>query len=230
MLYSLTNLKFKQMKKLLTLALAILFIIPAIAQEKEGEKEKEKDPRDDINTLFSRVEVDFTGGFIGPELKVGNVYDDNALFVGGRMGVILNRKISFGLGGYGLVSRSSFDVNEITQEPKIRIGMGYGGLVTEYILFSNKTVHFTIPVLVGAGGITLYEDDGDFWDDDWYSVDNSAAFVVEPGVNVELNLTKYFRLHAGASYRYFYGTDLLYVKDEDLSDLTFNFGVKFGFF
>ena len=67
---------------------------------------------------------------------------------------------------------------------------------------------------------------------DYSDVDNSAAFVVEPGVNLEINLVKFLRFSAGISYRYIYGTkfDVVDITDEDLSNLSFNASFKFGFF
>ena len=100
----------------------------------------------------------------------------------------------------------------------------------EYILFSNQKIHFTIPVVVGAAGIYIYEDDGDFFSSNFDEIENTAAFVFEPGVNIEFNLFKFFRIDLGASYRMVSQTDLQYLSDDDLSDLSINAAFKFGFF
>lgn len=216
------------MKKLFTLLLIALFVQVSFAQE---EKLKEDD---DMQTIFNKDNLKFTGGYLAPEIKVSNVHEDISMFLGGKLGFTFNEKFSLGMAGYGLVNNSNYyeNVPEIstTNETPLRIGMGYGGLNMEYTLFSSKVVHFTIPVVVGAGGVTLYEDDGDYFNSEWEEIENSAAFVVEPGVTVELNLFKFFRIDLGASYRYVSGTELDYLTDEDLTDLSFNATFKFGFF
>lgn len=213
------------MKKLFTLLLIALFVQTGFAQEEVKD--------DDMKTVFNKENLKFTGGYIAPEIKVSNVHEDISMFIGGKLGFTMNEKFSVGLAGYGLVNNSNF-LREIAPSSgtfsSTSIGFGYGGLNMEYTLFNNKVVHFTIPVVVGAGGVYLYEDDGDYFNNDWDEIENSAAFVVEPGLTVELNLFKYFRVDIGASYRYVSGTDLLYLDDEDLSDLSYNVTFKFGFF
>jgi hypothetical protein len=217
------------MKKIITLLFLALIVQVSIAQEKD-EKIKEEDS---MQTLFTKDNLKFTGGYLSPIVKVGDVYEDISLFVGGKMGFTFNEHFTIGLAGFGLTTNSNFDINNNPLDPA-SIRMGYGGLNLEYTFFSNKKIHFTIPVMIGAAGISVYEDNddnnGDFLFDNYNKIENSAAFVVEPGVNIELNLFKFFRLNIGAAYRLVEGTALEYLSDEDLSDLTFNVGFKFGFF
>ncbi len=213
------------MKKIITLLFLALIVQVSFAQE---EKITEKE-EDSMQTLFSKDNLKFTGGYLAPEVKVSDVHQDISLIVGGKMGFTFNDHFTIGLAGFGLTNNSNFDINDDPLYPA-RIGMGYGGLNLEYTFFSNKKIHFTIPVVLGAASIYVYEDDGDFFSDQFNEIENSAAFVVEPGVNIELNLFKFFRIDLGASYRLIEGTALEYLNDEDLSDLSFNVGFKFGFF
>lgn len=213
------------MKKILTLLLLALFVQFGYAQEEEKIEKK-----DDMNTIFSKENLKFTGGYLAPEIKVGNVHEDISLLVGAKMGFTFNKKFTIGLAGYGLTSNSDFMDDRYSITDPLRIGMGYGGLSLEYTLFSNKVIHFTVPVIVGAAGVYVYEDNNDFFYSDYQDIESSAAFVVEPGVNIELNVFKFMRLDLGASYRYITGTDLVYLEDKDLSDLSFNATFKFGFF
>lgn len=206
--------------------LLALFVQYGYAQDEE-KIEKEND----MNTIFSKENLKFTGGYLAPEIKVGNVHEDISLLVGAKMGFTFNDKFSIGLAGYGLTSNSNFVIDYAgNSNTSARIGLGYGGLSMEYTLFSNKVIHFTVPVIVGVAGVYVYEDDGDFFYNDYQDIENSAAFVVEPGVNIELNVFKFMRLDLGASYRYIAGTDLVYLEDKDVSDLSFNATFKFGFF
>ena len=207
--------------------LIALFVQVGFAQEEKVEK------NDDMQTVFNKENLKFTGGYLAPEIKVSNVHEDISMFLGGKLGFTFNEKFSIGMAGYGLVNNSNFprlvSTNPDTYE-STSIGFGYGGLNLEYTIFSNKVVHFTIPVVLGAGGVTLYEDNGNWMNNEWNEIENSAAFVVEPGVTIELNLFKFFRVDLGASYRYVSGTELDYLTDEDLTDLSFNATFKFGFF
>ncbi|MDY6800349.1 MAG: hypothetical protein SVU94_03900, partial [Bacteroidota bacterium] len=174
------------MKKFFTLVLLTLMVQVSFAQENN-----EKNGNDDIQTIFSDKNLKFSGGFTAPELKVGNIYDDNGILFGGRMGAIFNDRFTVGLGGYGLTAKSSFNYDFDGDGPEplrnVCIGMGYGGLALEYAFFSKKAIHFTVPVLVGAGGFVFYEGTGDFWDE-FYEYESTAAFILEPGINLELNL------------------------------------------
>lgn len=222
----------KVMKKLFTLLLIALFVQTGFAQEEKIKEEKVKEDGD-MKTLFTKDNLKFTGGYLAPEIKISNVYEDMSMFIGGKVGFTFNDKFSIGMAGYGLVNNSDFVLKgypDADDEILATIGMGYGGLLLEYTIFTNKVMHFTIPVVVGAGGISLYEDNGDWLNNEWNEIENSAAFVVEPGVTVELNLFKFFRVDLGASYRYVSGTSLDFLDDEDLTDLSFNATFKFGFF
>ena len=215
------------MKKIFTIILLALLVQISFAQEEETKEKRGSD----INTIFNKDNLKVTGGYLAPELKIGNVHEDASLFIGGKIGMILNDRFFIGLAGYGLTNNSNFDINVGTpQQELVRIGMGYGGLSMEYTIFSNKKVHFTIPVVVGVGGVSIYEDVRDYYYDNFYEIENSAAFVVEPGINLELNILNFFRVDLGASYRLVSQTDLKYLQNEELSDLSFNATFKFGFF
>ena len=213
------------MKKIFTVLLLALMVQVSFAQEEKVEE------KDEMKTLFTKNNMKFTGGYIAPELKISNIHEDLGLFVGGKIGFTFNDNFSVGIAGYGLTTNSNFTIPTDTMA---RIGMGYGGLSLEYTVFGNKVVHFTIPVIVGVAGVYVYEDDEDFFYDNvnnnFNDIENSAAFVVEPGINIELNLFKFFRVDLGASYRLISGTSLVHLQDEDLSDLSFNATFKFGFF
>ncbi|HAF28755.1 MAG TPA: hypothetical protein DCG75_06875 [Bacteroidales bacterium] len=215
------------MKKMITVLVLALMVQVSFAQEEKVIKEESKS---DMQTIFTKENLKVTGGYIAPELKMGYVHEDASLLLGAKLGMTFNNKFTLGVAGYGLTNNSNFDINRTGTPESARIGMGYGGLALEYTLFSDKKIHFSIPVVVGVAGIYVYEDDGDYFNSTYDEIENSAALVVEPGINIELNLFKFFRIDLGASYRLVSQTDLVYLQDEDLSDLTINATFKFGFF
>ncbi|MCC5907469.1 MAG: hypothetical protein JJU13_14755 [Balneolaceae bacterium] len=167
------------------------------------------------------------GGFGGPVFKIGNVAGSTGFWIGGRGGWIMNldehHAISLGGGGYGLVSDHGVPVPS-TEEDLYALN-GYGGFIVEYTNRSYNIVHITANSLIGAGGLMLREKDYQEVNDD---VD--TYFVFEPGVNVELNVTSFFRIGAGASYRLTSGINRFGFSDSDFSGLNGVITFKFGKF
>lgn len=177
----------------------------------------------DVETLFSG-EVEH-GGFGGPVLKGSNVNGSPALFVGGRGGWIINHTLIVGGGGYGLVT----DVDALV--PGLfgarRVQFGYGGFELEYINKWDQLLHWSAMVLIGGGAVGYRMlDDETLGFEPPTSMDE--IFVVEPAVQVNLNITEFFRISAGASYRYVTGVTTPASSNEKLSGgsavVTFRFG------
>jgi hypothetical protein len=60
--------------------------------------------------------------------------------------------------------------------------------------------------------------------------ETTAFFVVEPGLEVEVNITRFFKIGIGASYRLVRESDLSTVSDNDLSGFSGGLSLKFGKF
>jgi hypothetical protein len=171
------------------------------------------------------------GGFGGPVVKFTELKDEFAVLVGGRGGWLINHTFSIGGGGYALVNQS-IDERVLSPETTIFMTMGYGGLELEYIANSNNLVHMTLSALVGGGGIDyMMKSRHGHWDESDYLADDADAFfVVEPAINGELNVLKYFRVDVGLSYRFISGIETDGISDNDLSGLAGNIALKFGKF
>jgi hypothetical protein len=190
--------------KPLALGAALLIIaFPLFAQEE--------------TLIKGRIE---SGGFGGPVVKFGMINGETGILVGGRGGWIINHTFIVGGGGYGLAN----NVRAKTLGPNGEryINFGYGGLELEYIPQSDKLVHLSFMVLIGAGGVGWRdEESGNNSADD-------AVFVVEPAVHATLNVTEVFRISAGASLRLINGVNYSVTSNASLSGpsvfLTFRFG------
>lgn len=168
------------------------------------------------------------GGFGGPVLKLGDVAGNAGIWVGGRGGWILNfsntHAISLGGGGYGLVTEHSVPAPSDNNTDEYA-AVGYGGFDMEYTNNTFRLVHFTVSSLVGAGGVTTR--DRHFEEVDTHP---STFFVFEPGLNLEMNMTSFFRISAGATYRLTSGISKAGLRDSDFSGFNAQFSLKFGAF
>lgn len=168
------------------------------------------------------------GGFGGPVFKIGEVAGSTGFWLGGRGGWVIaldqNHSISLGGGGFGLLTDHPVPATHINDEDLYALN-GYGGFIFEYTNNSAKLIHFTTSALIGAGGLMLRDHSFQDVDDD---VD--SYFVFEPGLNVELNVTKFFRIAAGASYRYTNGINRFGFTDKDFSGIQGVITLKFGKF
>jgi hypothetical protein len=190
------------MKKII-FALLILFTCKISAQEQ---------------TLLSGTITH--GGYGGPEVKFTQIGDDFGIMVGGKGGWIINHTVVLGAGGYGLV-------NKIRLTDTTDLNFGYGGLVIEYIQDWDKLLHYSFSALIGGGGIS-HRRRNSF--DNHDEMDVRTFFVLEPGANAEVNISSFFRINAGISYRLLSSVSLERISEQNLSGLSLNLTFKFGKF
>lgn len=196
------------------------------------------------------------GGYGGPTISLGQFNEEGGLFVGGRGGWIINHSFSVGFGGWGLVSNNRVkdynqevyywgydqfgNYNKITKvDSSWYLSGGYGGLILEYIYNSNKIIHITGSLLIGAGSFEyrdspISQDNHNqyMWEDNEvnYNKKYDEVFVLEPAINAEFNISKWFRINTGITYRIITGTSLPKTTDSQLSGLGGQIIFKFGKF
>jgi len=177
-------------------------------------------------TLIGNGEVSH-GGFGGPVIKFTQVKGEPGVLVGGRGGWIINHSFVIGGGGYGLVNKIEANNDFLGLRPYLNFG--YGGVELEYIIQSDKLLHFTVCTLIGGGAVSYREH---LWDDSWdeWNSPNDAFFVLEPSAGVELNIISFFRVNAGVSYRFISGADFDDLKNNDLAGVSAFLTLKFGKF
>jgi hypothetical protein len=164
----------------------------------------------------------FFGGLVMKYTKVNGEY---GMMTGFRGGWIINQAFSIGIAGYGWLNGAE-DYWQDHWFDDSGLQMGYGGLYLEGIVKSNKVIHFTTGLLLGAGGVGKHWDDHhhfDIWDGD-------AFWVIEPEINLMINVAKFFRVGFGASYRFCNGIDEGELRNKDLSGLAGMLTLKFGKF
>ncbi len=205
-------------------ALLILVPIVTFGQDPEFQYYKSKE----IKTLLGRNRA---GGGYGSFTTGYSVIDNkHALLFGGRFSWIASHSIGVGIGATGFI-------NEFHYEPELDMDVfltgGYGGLYIEPILLPRSPIHLSFPVLFGAGGISFISRDEGFNDN--FIEDSKAFLLIEPSAELELNLTRFFRLAFGASYRlptqFDVGLPGTYTIDVDaLRSMSYTVTFKFGKF
>ena len=215
------------MKRLTLVTLMLLFIGALMAQE---EQEKE------MKTLFGNSGIRSNGGYGGVTVGYTQMDDRDALLIGGRGAWVINHSMAIGLAGYGFLSEHKPDAQ---LNGDYHLAGGYGGLMFEFIAAPKSPIHVSFPVVIGAGGVGYVERDGIFGNSDInpFSEDSQAFFVVEPGIELEMNLLRFMRLGLGVSYRYTSDIDLSYrgnggriMGSDALNGLSGGITLKFGKF
>jgi hypothetical protein len=162
-----------------------------------------------------------SGGFGGAVVKFTQVNSEVGLLGGGRGGWLINHTFIIGGGGYGLTS--SITPNLFQNGKSLNLIMGYGGVEMEYIYLSNSLLHTSIYLLLGGGGLVSKN----FSDVECPRITDNF-WVANPSINVEINVTSFFRITVGAGYRFVTGVTLGYLMNSDIAGaegvLTFKFG------
>jgi hypothetical protein len=152
------------------------------------------------------------GGYGSISIKYTEVDDRDAFVFGARAGIIMGHMMTLGLGGAGFFNDVHYDA---ALDQDISLAGGYGGFFFEPILMPKYPVHVSFPILIGAGGLAVVSvNDEDDWNDNYKSEASDAFLVIEPGIEIELNVTKFFRFCVGGYYRY--------TSDVDIEDPMFD--------
>jgi hypothetical protein len=210
-------------KTIIISAVLILFCSSSYSQANDSTKKSSE-----FQTLFGKEK--HNGAYGAFTVGYSEIDQKQAVLFGGRFEWIIGHSIGLGFGGNGFI-------NEFHYEPALNSDVfltgGYGGIYIEPILMPNFPVHLAFPILLGAGGISYVTDD---WDNHYNMIEDTEAFLIaEPGAEIELNLTRYFRLALGTSYKFTTPFDVglpnsANVNSDALNGFSFLMTFKFGRF
>lgn len=209
------------------------FILLAITVISFGQIEEETtyNPK----TLFGAKDKSVRG-YLAFNEKGVILNDQVGLLSGGEVSLVFGHRLNIGFFGYGKTNRvqSNFVDGDGFRH---YYELGMGGMKLERVFFTNSAIHFSLPISMGVGAMTLnryaltdYElySNSNNWENALYDFD---TFVfIEPGLNLELNLLKHLRLDAGIGYLF---TDEIYLAGTNnwpLNNLTGNISLKLGWF
>jgi hypothetical protein len=192
------------------IAMLLAFFVLAGIQAQEDE---------DMKMLFNKKEKPekekqkmANGGYGSFSIGYTQIDGKDAMVLGGRAAWIANHRFALGLAGRGFFnnfnSNQYYDPNyDPNQDPEYALAGGYGGIFVEPIVSPMTSVNVSFPILIGAGGVTATPANWRSWGNGYYDPNNyyynvDAFFVLEPGVDLQFNITKWFRLALGGSYRF----------------------------
>lgn len=208
----------KQCKLIVTGLAIFLLASEAIAQPEK------------VNTIFKN-DIRRSGGYGAATNSFTTIRGKYANIAGLYGGWFINQKVMLGLAISATTNNLRVPAS-LAVDPDNNQTWQYGqfGLMTEYVLGSNKPVHLVFQLMSGAG-FTLQYPRYNLHDRDYDHVHDENWFVVaEPGVQLEMNLFKWMRLSPGVSYRATFGSDGIGMKDKDLRAVSYNVTMKFGRF
>jgi hypothetical protein len=214
------------MKRLLitTIVILVVSVYRGSAQEEPGQ----------MKTLSGSESS--SGGY-GAFTMGYSVIDDRSAFEFGFRGMwIMNHTVAMGFGGSGFMNQPVYDAGDDTDN---FLTGGYGGFIIEPIVIPLEPVHVAFPILIGGGAISSVKTNWDDWDnwDQYYDYIPPTQFfmLIQPGAEIELNVTRFFRMGLGASYRipielYHTTPEVPELSPQAVKGFVFGMSFKFGKF
>ncbi|MHA7059012.1 hypothetical protein ACWGOQ_0017435 [Aquimarina sp. M1] len=141
------------------------------------------------------------GVYLGFSTSYGEIDGEDTGLIGLKLAYVANRQFEIGFGMKGFYSQQNLPGISISNDEDL-VG-GYAGMHLEPILFSKSRINLSFPMLIGFGAVGYvdgqFDDNEDFNEDDY---DWDAVFVIEPGVNLLFNVSRFVQLEAGIKYRF----------------------------
>ncbi|GAB2797990.1 hypothetical protein GCM10027275_49370 [Rhabdobacter roseus] len=155
---------------------------------------------------------------VGGEIQYGMLAGQFTPMAGVSGMVHFNQKFAIGAAGYSTLAEN-FAPTSLNAGKALALSNVYGGLKMEFTPRPDAKVHVSFPLLIGMGFAqvdsvnSLGERGQDHYTDpitglendregrDHHEGGNSDYFVMQQGVNLEMNLIRYVKLTLGVSYR-----------------------------
>ncbi|MEP1488375.1 MAG: hypothetical protein ABJK28_08100 [Algibacter sp.] len=145
------------------------------------------------------------GVYVGLSTYYGTIDKKDTYSSAFKIAYVANQEFEIGFEAVGFYT----DLNNqgLSNNDRDLLGI-YGGLHLEPILFGKSKLNLSFPLLIGGGAVVLLDGDIEdaehtIDDDDW-----DAIFVVEPGINILYNISRYIQLEAGVRHRFSSKIDL----------------------
>lgn len=194
------------------LALTSVFVLAAASSTALAE---EVPPAASVSDRRSLVAV--TGVYVAPTGGFTSLDGRKAYVAGLRGAVMLNHRLGLGLAGNFVgTDRTSFARDEVRD-----VG-AYGGLYVQYVLDASELLHAYADTTIGAGSFCR-RSAGD-------ACDERDFAVIEPTLNLEVNVARNVRLAVGVGYRFAIAEDGPGLSSGDLSGTVARTSLSIGVF
>jgi hypothetical protein len=157
-------------------------------------------------------------GFGGPFIEFSEIGNELSIGSGGGGAVLFSNMLYVGGYGVGYV-RNSQNLNN----QSVKIEMSHGGLWLGYIHRPENLIHGAFSTKFGWGETTVMDEFN-------VRLSGSDIFVIQPQLEVEMNLTLWFKINAGLGYRWTSGLDDPLLTDSDINGVNGTLTFIFGWF
>lgn len=210
------------MKKLIILTLGFICFNALNAQINETDDYVEFDDRKNV----------VHGVYFGFGAHYGRMDSEDTFLATMKLAYVANRQLEIGFAFTGFYNDRPNTQPDLFDGKDVVLFGGYGGFHIEPILFGERFISISFPTLIGGGivsyrGIdTLENDEVELEKDDF---DN--FFIVEPGVNILYNFSRYTQLETGFRYRFTSNYNLSPFKGKgNINGYSIVIGLKVGIF
>jgi hypothetical protein len=208
--------------------------------DEQSEKRRGRHGRHDdsyrIKTIFNNNGPRSSGGYIAFSNKITGINGDYANLVEMYGGWYIGHRFLLGVGGAASTNNITVPTR-YSVHPIVPMSYEYAqaGLMTEYVIASDRAIHVAFQLFAGAGFTCQYErygwENDAYWDNyEDYDHDENFFAVAEPGVKVEVNVLRWLRFSPGISYRLAYGSDGIGLSDSAIEGTSVNLTLKIGKF
>ncbi len=174
------------------------------------------------------------GVYLGVNAGYGKIENKSTITASLKLAYVANQKFEIGIintyfySNQNALDDTSFDENDVEGD---LLG-GYIGAHLEPIFFTPSIINLSFPILIGGGSVgyvdTLKKDNS--LEDENYVREWDNIFVIEPGINVLFNISRYVQLEAGVKYRFSSKFNLQPGTVNRINGYTFGAGIKIGVF
>lgn len=194
-------------------------------------------------TLFSKGSIKELGLYVAPEIGIGQYGNAFTPIASASAMLLLNNKWAIGV-SVSKTLDNQFAPKGLSSDNSVYLDVMTQGLKVEYGFAANKVWHLTLPVGFGIGNFRADTLGRVYGDNDFHhghggygngsGRSNNHFGYLAPGLNLEVNVTKFTRFFLGASYRVALGlknnTSFTSIASGDFSGLGLAMGVKAGLF
>ncbi|RLD81946.1 MAG: hypothetical protein DRJ15_02995 [Bacteroidetes bacterium] len=199
------------MKKYFLIALTLIMAIPALNMQAQ-----------EMKYLFQGKDKDVSiSGFAAIFNEFSGFDGDFAFSMGGGAAMLIDQRFFIGGYGQGITTRHLRTITRYEEGvsdynivyPDLYTRFGHGGFWLGYIHNPKKAINFGINTKLGWGAVSMTDKtfkEYHEYDENWYNYMHDNVFVIQPEIDLNMNLLKWMRASVGVGYRFVTGLNQTY--------------------